>query len=152
MRRGLQILATGVFGLFTGAMLLIAVAILPYWESLPPLEFRSWFSVNAKFLGAVMVPLAQASVLFSGLQLIAVWKQKGLARVLAIGVVACSTFILLEYVLVHKGFNITLIGTTPMSEIEAAGMLFVWKLWHWVRLILGGTAFAFSLILCSRRA
>jgi len=48
-------------GLFVGAMLLIAVSLVPYWRSLPAAAFRAWFVANSFRIGKVMVPLGIAA-------------------------------------------------------------------------------------------
>src|SRR5262245_4221251 len=58
-------LATAVLGLLSGAMLLIALAIAPFWSALPPSEFADWFRDYSPLLGRVMIPLGAVATLLS---------------------------------------------------------------------------------------
>src|SRR5438093_8563443 len=54
-----------LLGLVTGAMLFIAVALVPFWRALPPAEFRAWFAANVFQIGALMFPLGVAAAIAS---------------------------------------------------------------------------------------
>src|SRR5438034_6718542 len=55
--RPTSIASAFLLGLLAGAMLLIALAVAPFWQSLPPAEFRAWFAANAFRIGRLMIPL-----------------------------------------------------------------------------------------------
>src|SRR5437899_2477688 len=61
--RAVSIASAFLLGLLAGAMLLIALAVAPFWQSLPPAEFRAWFAANAFRIGRLMVPLGAAAAL-----------------------------------------------------------------------------------------
>src|SRR5215470_5942449 len=56
-------LAAFLLGLLAGAMLLIAVGVAPFWQTLPPLAFRGWFALHAWRIGRLMRPLGATAVL-----------------------------------------------------------------------------------------
>src|SRR3989442_11370139 len=61
--RPTSIAAAFLLGLLAGAMLLIALAVAPFWQSQPPAEFRAWFAANAFRIGRLMIPLGAAAAL-----------------------------------------------------------------------------------------
>jgi hypothetical protein len=54
-----------VIGLLAGAMLFIAVALMPFWQQLPPAEFRAWFAAHSGRIAELMFSLGIAAVLLS---------------------------------------------------------------------------------------
>src|SRR5207244_2241495 len=61
--RPASIASAFLLGLLAGAMLLIALAVAPFWQSLPPAEFRAWFAANAFRVGRLMIPLGAAAAI-----------------------------------------------------------------------------------------
>ena len=61
--RPASIASAFLLGLLAGAMLLIALAVAPFWQSLPPAEFRAWFAANAFRIGRLMIPLGAAAAI-----------------------------------------------------------------------------------------
>src|SRR5207249_11722766 len=61
--RAVSIASAFLLGLLAGAMLLIALAVTPFWQSLPPAEFRVWFAANAFRIGRLMIPLGAAAAI-----------------------------------------------------------------------------------------
>src|SRR5882724_8207910 len=61
--RAASIVSAFLLGLLAGAMLLIAFAVAPFWQSLPPAEFRAWFAANAFRIGRLMIPLGAGAAL-----------------------------------------------------------------------------------------
>src|SRR5207247_10844602 len=59
--RAVSIASAFLLGLLAGAMLLIALAVAPFWQSLPPAEFRAWFVPNAFRIGRLMIPVGAAA-------------------------------------------------------------------------------------------
>ncbi len=59
--RPVGLLSAVLVGLLTGGMVLIEVVLLPFWRSVPPEEFRRWFTANAPRIRALMVPLGAAA-------------------------------------------------------------------------------------------
>jgi hypothetical protein len=56
-------LAAFPLGLLTGAMLVIAVALVPFWQSIDPLGLSRWFAAHSGRIGRLMVPLGGLAVL-----------------------------------------------------------------------------------------
>src|SRR5205823_1458446 len=67
--RVLARLAAFLLGLLAGAMLAIGVGLVPYWQGLPPAEFRAWFGAHAWRIGGLMRPLGGSAVVVASLRL-----------------------------------------------------------------------------------
>src|SRR5437870_1934362 len=52
--RAASLASAFLLGLLAGSMLLIALAVAPFWQSLPPAEFRAWFAAHAFRIGRLM--------------------------------------------------------------------------------------------------
>jgi len=55
------LLATAALGLLAGAMLLIAVALTPFWAALEPLAFARWFQDHSLLLARGRLDAAQVA-------------------------------------------------------------------------------------------
>ena len=126
-------------GLLTGGMLLIGGGLLPYWQSLEPMEFSRWFGANSRFLAGLMLPLGRAAVIISLLTAIAAWatSHPG-ARWLT-----ASTFLVLFiaalYAIYYAPAN-ALLGSGSLSPAEVSAELATWRIWHWIRVAAGVAA------------
>ncbi len=121
--------------LFSGGMFFIALGIVPYWNSLPPQEFKTWFATNGIFLGRVMIPLGITSIL----SCIAAWLYSGRPhnrRMLGTSL-ACLGVTFLLYIFIYSDLNSFLLeaANSPQLTIEEARTK--WTRWHWVRTVLG---------------
>ena len=133
-------LAAFLLGLFAGAMLLIALAFVPFWRTLPPGEFRAWFAAHAARIGWLMIPLGGASALVTVATLIAVPERRGwlaLATAATLAVVVITA-------LVNEPAN-RLFAAGALTDEETAALLYRWAVWHSVRVALGLTAFTAAL-------
>ena len=137
-------LAVLALGLLSGAMLLIAVAIAPYWASLEPAAFANEFRASSVFLGRVMLPLGVGSTTLALLAAVVArpvssphFRWLAAAALLAVGVA-------LVYPLYFGPANAALAsGTLEPSAIGAE--LARWRGWHWARTIAGLAAFVAAL-------
>ncbi len=76
--RPAQLLAVGsvvLTGLFTGAMLLVGVALVTFWQSLEPQAFLDWFAAHSHRVGRLMVPLGGAAVLATWAAAAVLWRR-----------------------------------------------------------------------------
>jgi len=131
-------------GLLVGAMLLIAVSLVPYWRSLPPLGFRAWFVAHSFHLGRVMVPLGMAASLSAlARQLLPIAHPAGFPA--AALQLAALAGVLVVYFAFNKPINDRLFSDEVLSEMGVGSLLGRWALWHWVRVGLGFVAFVAAL-------
>lgn len=147
MAHGATLLAACLVGLLTGAMLLIAVSLAPYWVSLEPPEISASFAATAPWIGRLMVPLGVGATLST---VIAASLGVGGQRAewpRLVGAAALMVFVAAIYPLYYTAANAALAsgGGTP-AEIGAE--LARWRLWHWLRLAAGLLAFLALLRAC----
>jgi hypothetical protein len=138
------LLAAAALGLLSGAMLLIGVAVVPFWVSLQPSEFARWFREYSPLLGRFMLPLG---VCATALAIVAALITRAAcppafpwfaaATVLAIAVAAI-------YPIYFTTANTALAGTSLRAN-EITAELVRWRTWHWVRTGLGTLSFLSAL-------
>ena len=128
-----------LLGLLTGAMLLIACALVPFWQSVPPAEFRAWFAANSGRLGRVMIPLGIASALASvgsvvtgGSSAARGWRLGSAAAALGVGAIT---------MLVNEPANRRFAAPDALGDAETTALLGRWAAWHWGRVALGLAGF-----------
>lgn len=131
-----------VIGLLAGAMLFIGVALVPFWQGLPPPEFRAWFAVHSVRIGALMFPLGIASVIASLAALIR--DRSGPNRlshwIAFAGALAVATVTMA----INEPANIRFAAPAGLSDADTIALLARWKVWHWIRVTSGLIAFAAS--------
>jgi uncharacterized membrane protein YfcA len=121
-------------------MLLIAVAIVPFWSALEPTEFAEWFREHSPLLGRVMVPLGAAATVLSLLAAVLARRVSApsfrwwvVAAVLAVAVAAM-------YPLYFASANAAL-ASEGLAPGEIAAELRRWRTWHQARTGAGVLAF-----------
>jgi hypothetical protein len=144
-------LAALLLGLLTGAMLLIGVALVPFWSSLEPLELSRWFAAYSSLIGRLMIPLGSLAtvsvVLAAGLA-----RSRRLPSWPWLAVAAGSTlFIAAIYPLYYTSANAAL-GSSTLAPEAVTAELARWRSWHWVRIFAGVVAFVTVIRACSLQA
>ena len=135
LARPLSLASATLTGLLAGAMLFLRVVLLPFWQQLPPAEFRAWFARNAPRIRALMVPLgvgaAAASVGAAAAQ--AARKEdarpSSAAAAGAVAVVAVT-------VTVNEPANERFVSG-DLEDDATVSLLARWARWHDVRVALG---------------
>ena len=116
-------------------MLFLRVVLLPFWQRLPPAEFRAWFTEHSGRIRAVMLPLgvvsAAASAVTTGARLVGGEdaRASSVAAAGAVGVVAIT-------VAANEPANREFVSEEIEDE-ETATLLARWARWHEVRVALG---------------
>ena len=132
-------LAACLLGLLGGAMLVIAIVLVPFWSALPPVELRAWFGRHAGRTGALMFPLGGAALAAAAAAwLVAHARWPALAAGAAAGVVAVT-------LLVNEPANRRFAGPVYLSDADVVALLGRWRRWHWLRVALGLVAFGAAL-------
>ena len=127
-------MAAVLLGLLSGAMVLIALALVPYWQSLPPLDFAGWFAAHSHFIAAVMLPLAMAAGLFTLLATGLSWCKKRPARYEWLVAAVCVLVSILMFPIYFRETNAAFAaGLLAAPEITAE--LARWQSMHWIRTI-----------------
>jgi hypothetical protein len=143
--RIVQDAALTLLGLLAGAMLLIGVALVGYWESLEPAAFLEWFATHSDRIGVVMIPLGVAASLAAVASAAVGWREGGSTRGWSLGSAALAVLVVVVYFAAHAPRNAAFAArATPLDRV--AGELATWGRWHWVRVWLGIAAFAAQLL------
>ncbi|HSV05862.1 MAG TPA: anthrone oxygenase family protein [Candidatus Binatus sp.] len=130
-----------LLGLLAGAMLLIAVAVAPYWQTLPPLAFRGWFALHAWRIGRLMRPLGAGAVLVAGVAWLGARRSPDGRRV-GSGVAALAALgVLLVTLVVNEPANQLFSQPGVLTDGATTALLARWIRWHWVRVGLGMLGF-----------
>ena len=136
-----------LIGLLAGAMLLIAVAVVPFWRSLPPDEFRRWFFAHSRRIGRMMIPLGGSTALLSIAALVA--SGSG-ARRWSFGAALAATAIGAITLLVNEPANERFAATNDLTDTETVALLQRWVTFHWIRVALGIAGLACAVEAVSR--
>src|SRR5437870_8683571 len=133
-------LAAFLLGLLAGAMLVIAIVLVPFWSALPPAELRGWFARHAGRTGALMFPLG-GTALVAALAACVTRRTSSavVAAVAAAGVVAVT-------LLVNEPANQRFAGPVYLSDADTVALLGRWRRWHWLRVGLGLVAFVAAVV------
>src|SRR5262245_3680439 len=71
----LRFLSAASIGIFAGAMLTEAFVLVPYWRSLPPAQFFSWYEANGWRLQSFFGPLTTVTgLLASATAIVCLWQ------------------------------------------------------------------------------
>jgi len=139
--RAASIASAFLLGLLAGAMLLIALAVAPFWQSLPPAEFRTWFGAHAFRIGRLMIPLG-AGAAFA----VAALAARGLpTRGSHLSAAACALGVALITLAVAEPANERFAAPDGLGDAETRALLARWVAWHWVRVGLGLGGFGAAL-------
>ena len=123
-----------MIGGLAAAMTLIRAVLLPWWQDLPPAEFRAWFRKNGKRIGGVMIPLGVGSVVsVTGAAVLDRRRGSKLAAAATAGVVGIT-------VAVNEPLNERFWSAEPMTDHEMTAALARWARWHDLRVALGVVA------------
>ena len=141
--RATSIASALLLGLLTGAMLLIALAVVPFWQSLPPAEFRAWFAANSYRIGRLMIPLGAAAAAAGVTAALAgrggpAWGWQLITAACALGIAAITLAI-------NEPANGRFATRAALTDAETSALLARWVVWHWVRVALGLAGFLTAL-------
>ena len=135
LARQLSLASATLSGLLAGAMLFLRVVLLPFWQRLPPAEFRAWFEEHAPRIRALMVPLGVGAAATSvGAAAAQAARQEdarpsSAAAAGAVAVVAVT-------VTVNEPANEKFVSG-ELDDEATVSLLARWARWHDVRVALG---------------
>ncbi len=139
------LLAVTALGLSAGAMLTEGAVLVPYWRSLPPDSFLSWYAENASllfdFFGPLEIASAFLAVVAAGLYRFKRRRGSGLLVLSAVLALAVLVAFPLYFQEVNASFAM---GAMSPDNVEAE--LARWASWHWGRTAVGIGAFAAAVL------
>jgi hypothetical protein len=136
----LMAVACLVFGLLAGGMLLIGVALVGFWRSLPPSDFQTWFASHSHLIGRVMIPLGAGSIVATVAALGACWSGPVARRRWLLVAALSATGVMVTYPLFFAGANEAFVRG-GLSDSAGRSLLDRWAAWHWIRTGLGMIGF-----------
>ena len=137
----IQLLTVALNGAFIGAMILIALVLVPFWKTSEPQAFLDWFTVYGGKIGSIMIPLGPGVLI---LAIIALILNKG-NRLLWILTVVFTLANILYFPIYYLPTNSSFAEQTiPINEISAE--LSIWLKYHWQRTLFAIGAFMTSIL------
>lgn len=130
-----------ILGFLSGAMLLIALGLAQHWNAVELVVYRAHFQSEGAYLGQYMIPLMVAAILLSVACVVADHANRLRWLVPTILLIAIVPI----YGFVHGPVNDVILGSTPLTDPELYALRSKWVFWHWVRTVLGMSAFLTSL-------
>ncbi|WP_430905856.1 hypothetical protein [Maribacter sp. 2-571] len=117
---------------FSGAFLLVAVAIVPFWKTLSDTDLNSWFDTFFWRFPTIMIPLNLIAFIAIASGFFYTRKEGGALRKKWLGALACIFLCSITYPIFFDGANQVLSGAvTPAKSI--ASTLDGWGNWHLLR-------------------
>ncbi len=143
--RLVAILAVVALGISAGALITEGEVLVPYWQSLPPSDFLSWYRDNAALLFNFFGPAEIVAAVLATVAalMFAIKRFQGFSWLILAAVLAYA--VLVAFPLYFKDVNASFAsGTIPLDNIE--GELERWATWHWSRTMLALTAFVSAVL------
>jgi Domain of unknown function (DUF1772) len=135
IRKPLRAATLAAVGMLAGAMLLIKLVLVPFWQGVPPREFRTWFGRHSRQIRALMVPLGAAGV-GTAVVTTAVEATTDGAPGSAVVAAGASAGVVAVTMRVNEPAN-EKFEQIDFDDAETAALLERWARWHDLRVGLG---------------
>jgi MFS family permease len=140
-----------VLSLLVGGMLVIGIAFVGSWKSLPPSDFQAWFASYSHLIGRLMIPLGAGSVAATVATLIAYWSGPATTRRWLFIAALSAIGVMVTYPIFFAGTNESFVRG-GLSDSAVRLLLDRWAAWHWIRSGLGIVGFFAALRALQRRS
>ena len=117
---------------------------VPYWQSLPPSEFFSWYAANDRRLIGYFRPLTSITALSAIAAAIACWQANHPARIGATISAALMVAMIVMFFAIFRAINESF-AHASIVPAELPSALERWGRWHALRIVLSIVALAASL-------
>jgi len=121
-----------LLGVFVGAMLTEGMVLVPYWQSLSPVEFFAWYAANdrrlLRYFGQLTALTAVVAVVAAILALATDHPGRADALVAAGLMIAVVASFPLYFKRANESF-----AAASIAPSDVAAQLARWAAWHWVR-------------------
>lgn len=141
----LRVLSLTALAMFAGAMLTEGFVLVPYWRSLPPDDFFTWYAANDRRLFAFFGSLTAAGALFPLAAALASLWTRDPGRGFALAAAALAIAVVLMFPLYFARANASFAAAT-VGAGDLPGALARWARWHWVRTALSVGAVAAAML------
>ena len=140
----LLVLTCLVLGLLAGAMLVIGVSLVSFWESLSSSDFQAWFASYSHLIGRLMIPLGVGGLVLTVATAIACWRGSATTRRWVLVAAVSALGVMVTYPLFFAAANEAFMRG-GLSDAAARSLLDRWATWHWIRTGFGSLGFVAAL-------
>jgi len=149
MKQFLLYFSIATFSIFIGSQITEGILLVPYWKSLSPSNFYSYYKQFGPLIGQFYTILTIVAALIPFLISIYCKRINSSALSLALSSSFFAILFIACFYIYFKGTN-ELFYQASLSDIELKKELIIWNYWHWSRIVLEFIAL-FFLILTSMK-
>ena len=135
MKQFLRYLCISIFSIFIGSQITEGVLLVPYWKSLTPNEFYSYYNQFGPSIGQFYTILTIVAALIPISVSIYCKRIKSNALNLALISSFFAILFIACFYVYFKGTN-ELFYQASLSDLELKKELITWNYWHWGRIVL----------------
>ncbi len=133
-------LAVIALGISAGASLAEEVLLVPFWQSMSPIDFYKWYAANESRLVAFYSPLQIWSTVIALLGFISLSVKRERNQWMMLVATILSIAVLATYFIYFKNANATFLAQTMNAE-QLQMSIQTWGNWQWIRIALQIGAF-----------
>ena len=141
-----QMLVIGLNGAFIGAMILIGIVLVPFWQVSEPQVFLDWFSKYSSTIGGMMIPLGPGVLVLAIATYFLSANNKKLWGLTAIFILINVLYFPIYYLPTNNSFAEQTIELASISS-----ELSTWINLHWQRVFFASLALVTSIIAVVRK-
>ncbi len=126
---GARLISVAALGLFAGAMVTEGYVLVPYWRSLQPSEFFTWYAANDRRLFDFFAPLtAVATLLAIASAVVSLW-ERHVRRSLTVFAAALALAAVATFFIYFRDVNARF-SAASFGADEVGEELTRWAMWH----------------------
>lgn len=137
----IQLLVITLNGAFIGAMILIAMVIVPFWQSAEPQSFLDWFSTYGHIIGKIMIPLGPGVLILAIITFFLSTENKILWGLTIVFLIANILYFPIYYLPTNHSF-----AAQTIEVAKVSGELSTWLNLHWQRVFFAIAALTTSVL------
>lgn len=141
----IQLLTIALNGAFIGAMILIALVLVPFWKASEPQTFLDWFTAYGGNIGGLMIPLGPGVLILAIIALFLNKENRLLWGLTALLTLANILYFPIYYLPTNNSF---VEQTIEVNEV--GGELVTWLKYHWQRTFFAIGALITSILAVSK--
>lgn len=126
---------------FIGAMVLIGLVLVPFWQSSEPQVFLDWFSNYSRLIGRIMIPLGPGVLLLSVITALIIKKNKKMWWLTSALILVNVLYFPIYYLPTNTAFTEQFIAIEAVPETLSS-----WALFHWQRVIFATLALVTAIV------
>lgn len=141
LNKTIQLLTIALNAAFIGAMILIGLVLVPFWQSSDPQVFLNWFSAYSGNIGSLMIPLGPGVLILAIICFFLNKDKKTLWSLTILFTMGNIIIFPLYFLSANTSFTEQTIELSNVSgELES------WLKFHWLRVFLALAALVTSMM------